>query len=555
MPSISGGKNGESYIVWDYNDWTAGLNKQYSTSPTDVPVAIAGNGISTASRFNPFRYYGYASPGFQPTDVGNVSVVLGYIANMALSAQSGTSYGYAIDVGSTAGKLHRLDITNITFTNAGAWPHTIVGAGTTSGNDVCAYTCNVGGTPTPCVFYSWEDSNGASSTWNIGRFRTDTEAFDDDFMSTVPASPITPGTNPAANQKPHPMWVGANDILYFFDGNKVHAYDGATGADGTCSSSVLTLPNGYIGTAFAPYDNGAPFLVCFAYYSPVGNSTTLNTTSSTKSTAFFYDYLSLDPTRAVELNDRAVSAAFAYKGTIGCFTEGNNVVNDGADRNSRLKIYNGVEFETKVTFEGDAPAWGGVDVVGDSVQWTAGGNIFCYGVPFEGLDNKFNALGGGAGTSRGVLRTIGGTTGYQVVSTGATTSGGLQYMKAGTYDPNTVWSTNPALPVFNWGYKGQVKSVRVEFAKTSGGATSTRNSLNLSLVYEGGSTSQILSSLRDVTTSNIEKEYQVTSSNGQMIRFNELRVTGSYSAGATSTECPIIKRIVVTYIEVGIVGT
>lgn len=535
MPSISNGQ-----IIWDYNDWTAGLNEQYVSGLSDVPIPIAGSGFSAASRFNPFRSYGYASPGFNPTNLTNVSVLTDLLVGVTVSTESGVNYGYAISQGD---KLHRIDIANKEISNAGSWPRTIVGVGAITGNDVIAYTANVGGVATPCVFYSWNDSGGA---WNIGRFRTDTGAFDDDFMSTVPATPLTP----SGNNKPHAMYIGANDIMYIWDGNKIHAYDGATGADGTCSTGVLTLPQGYIGTAFAAYDGGTPYLACFAYYSPAGNSVQTNVTASTQAMCFFYDYFSLDPTRAIPLNDRAVTSAFNWKGTIGCFTVGNNLTNDSENRYARLKIFNGVEFETATPFIGNAPRWGGIDIVGDSIQWTDGGNLFSYGAPFPGMPQKLNKIGGGGGTSNGILRTLGGITGFQAIGTGTTTSGGLQYMQTATFDHNASFSSNPAFPSFKWGFEGAVQRVRVEFAReTSGG-----HGITVFLVNDSSGTSQIISNLQTITSANSALEYEATTSGGSLPSFTELRVGWSYTAGAANTAAPVVKKVVVTYYEQGITG-
>lgn len=536
MPQVSG-----DTIIWDYNDWLSGLNKQYVSGLTDVPIPIAGPGLSSASRFNPYRYFGYASPGFDATDVTNASEVDNVLLNIALSNESSTNYGYLIENGS---QLHRLDIANKTISSGGSWPHAITGVGTITGSDVIAYTANVGGTSTPCIFYSWNDSGGS---WNVGRFRTDTGAFDDDFMSTVPATPLVP----SGNNKPHAMWVGANDILYIWDGNRLHAYDGATGTDGTFSSAVMTIPNGYIGTSFAMYDDGAPYLVCYAYYSPSGNSVSVNTTTSGIAMAYFYDYLSLDPVRVVPLNDRVVTAGFSWKGTIGCFTQGNNLVNDGANRFTRLKVWNGAEFETVVTQIGNAPVHGGVDIVGDSIQWASGGATYAFGSPFEGMDAKFNTLAAGGGTSNGVIRTIGGSTGFQLLSTGTTTSGGLEYMKAATFAANATVTGSPALPVFSKGMTGKVRYVRVEFAKTS----SDGRALNLFLTYDNSASSTILSGLEDVTATNLTYEYYNDSSGAPLPVFNEIRPIFQWQGGTDESDAPVVKRVVVRFEEVNIEGT
>ena len=539
-------KLNKNRIVFDQDDWMAGMNPQFVTGLTDVPAAQYGNGLSSAIRFNPFRWLGYASPGFSPTDVANVSVVTTVLRNIAMSSESSTNYGYLISSGAL---LHRLDVTNKSLSNAGSWPHTIAVTGAITGSDVVAYTSNVASTKTPCVYYSFNDAGG---TWNIGRFITASGAFDDDFMSTIPATPLVP----AGNNKPHPMIIGADDNLYVGDGNLLHSYDGATGADGTFSASVLTLPAGYIITSFARISQPVPFLVIFAYYSPSGNSTTINTTVSGRAQAFFYDYLSLDPTYIIDLNDRSVSAAFEWRGTIGCFTQGNNLANDGSNRFSRLKIWNGSIFETAASFIANDPVHGGVDVVGDSIQWNAWDgsafNIYSYGAPFDGVKAGLNKIGAGSGTvstNTGVLRTIGGSTGFQLISTGTTTSGGLQYMKVGTYAPNASISSICVAPEFNPGMKGKAKSVRVDFAKTS---ASTGGQLSLFLLYENSQTSQILSSLAEVTISNISKEYYTTIANvdGDLPAFIEMRIVMQWAGGALDTDAPVVRRVTVNYEEV-----
>jgi len=542
MPSISTGKR--NTIIWDADDWLKGLDKQYVTSSSSVPIPLAGGGLSAASRYNPYRFFGYASAGFDPTDLTNVSAVTATCRNIALGSEASTDYGYLVSDGNL---MHRVAIGTKTISNSGSWPHTITGAGAETGSDIITYTANVAGTATPCVFYSWNDSGG---TWNIGRFITSTGAFDDDFMSTIPATPLVP----AGNNKPHAMWVGANDLLYIWDGNLLHAYDGATGADGTFSSTVLRIPQGYIGTSFATYDNGTPYIVCFAYYSPVGNTVTPNATVSGKATAFFYDYLSQDPTRIVDINDRVVTAAFSWKGTIGCFTIGNNLVNDGTSRQSRLKIFNGSEFETAQTFLGDPPIHGGVDIVGDSIQWNAGGILYAYGSPLEGMETTFQKLGAGLGTTAGVLRTIGGTTnvGFQIISTGATTSGGLQYMAKDTFAENAIVTFPPALPVFGIGKQGLIHSVRIEYAKT---AASGRG-LDFFLVSENSTITTIINDLvSTITASGLSVEYYQDSSAALLPKFTELRPILSWTGGSANTSAAIIKRIVVTYDEVNLEGT
>lgn len=528
-------------IIFDKDDWLSGLNTQYMTGLTDVPAPQYGKGLSEAIRFNPFRNLGYATPGFNPTDLTNVSAVTTNILNIALASESSTNYAYGISSGAL---LHRIDIANKSISNSGSWPHTTTGAGAVTGSDVVAYTANVGGTATACIFYSWNDAGGS---WNVGRFRTDTGAFDDDFMSTVPATPLSP----SGNNKPHAMIVGADDVLYILDGNKVHAYDGATGTDGTFSASVQTYPQGYINTSFSLIAQPSPFLVTYGYYSPSGNSVTVNSTSSGPAKAFFWDYLSLDPSYVIDLDDRVVTAGFTWRGTIGCITQGNNLVNDGANRFCRVKVWNGSIFETVATYIGNAPVHGGIDIVGNSVQWNASNgsvcNIFSYGSPYEDVDAGLNILGAGAGNTPGVLRTVGGSIGFQMLSTGTTTSGGLQYMKTGTYAANASARTIAVMPQFPNGQKGKVRAVGIDFAKTSG---STGAQIDAFLVYENSQTSQVIASTAQITTSNITKWYYNDYTDAPLPQFMEISALVRWTAGAVDTDAPVLRRIMIDYEEV-----
>ncbi len=529
MPSITKNK-----ITFGPEDWLTGLNPQYTTALTDVPAPQMGNGLTSAAKFNPFRFLGYAAPGFNATDVTTVSSATAYLRNVAFGF--GGSANHAYFIGSDS-KFLGLDIATKTFDLT----HTIAAVGAITGNDICSYW-DYNGTIAN-LFYSYNDAGGS---WNIGKFKNDTGTFDDDFMSTVPATPITP----AGNDKPHPLVVGADDVLYFADGRTLNAYDGATGATGTVYEGVLTLPKGYVITAMRTMSANVDYLVVFAYYSPRGNSVAPNTTSSGPAKAFFWDYLSLDPTFIVDLDDEVVTEAIEWNGTLVCFTQGQNLVNDSQNRNARVKIWDGSKFVTVATYIGTAPIRGGAEAVGESIQWNADGILYCYGSPFEGIKVGLNKLNKGAGTTSGVLRTIGGVDGYQVISTGATTSGGLQYMKASTYCANASVSSPVAVPTFSPKKTGKFTNVKVNFAKTSTGGAA----MNLYLIKENSESIQILSALSVVTTANITQEYEFLSNDAMVdTRFMECRVAMEWAGGVpVETDAPIVRSVEVEFEEVNI---
>lgn len=548
-------------IIFGPDDFLSGLYTQYTTGITDGPAPIVPN-LSYADAFNPFRYLGYASPGFDAADVTNVSVVTSGLRNIAFGVESSVDYGYLISSGN---RLQRLQLTGVggkTLSNAGVWPHSITGGvvGNAEGNDVCAYTFNNGGTTAADkdrgIFYSWNDST-ASNEWNIGVFNTQdsafgTSGFDDDFMTTAPASPLVPIAN--GNNKPHRMVVGVDDVLYIADGNRLHAYDGNVGNNGTFSDSVFVIPNGFIIQDIIPYSyQTTNFLVLLAYFSPKGDTINPDTAAPNQyARAYFWDYLNQDPAMVIDLDDSTVTAGTIYNGTLAVFTNGVDPVNGDDDFNSKLKMWTGDRFETVVNFIGNAPMPGGVEVVGNSIQWNTGGNIHSFGSPFAGMESGHNVLVNGAGTSEGVLRTVPGISGYQMICSGTTTSGGLETLTVGTYESSASFTTGGAFPVFPEGMTGRIVSVKVEFAQNASGG----RDMNLYLIKEGETAIQILANVATVDSTNIVKEYYYKS-NGQLLsdQFRELRLACLWNAGTLSTSAPIVKQVTVTFDTINIEST
>lgn len=527
---ISDGK-----IIFGADDFLSGLYTQYTTDITGGPAPITAN-LSYADAFNPFRYLGYASPSFDLTDVTNVSQVTEVIRNIAFGSESSVNYGYLVQGNA---RLNRLVLSTKTLSNAGVWPHTIVGAGAIDGNDIVSYSENIAGTRTRCEFYSWNDSGGA---WNIGLYNTSAGTFDDDWFTTIPATPITP----AGNNKPHRLVVGVDDVLYIADGNKVHALDGTVGANGTVSNTVFQLPAGYIIQDLIPWSyQTTDFLVILAYFSPTGDTVNPDTVAPNQyAKAYFWDYLNSDPTMTVDLSDSIVTAGIVYDGTLAVFTNGIDPVNGDEDFNSKLKMYDGSKFKTVVNFVGNAPRPGGIEVVGDSLQWNTGGNIHSYGSPFSGINSGHNILANGAGSSEGLLRTVPGIAGYQMISSGTTTSGGLQTLTAGTYASSAAFTTGGAFPTFPEGMTGKIRSVKVEFAQNASGG----RDFNLYLVKEGEVTIQLLSAVSTIDSTNIVKKYEFKSDSGIISnKFRELRLTGQWGAGVLNNSAPILKQVTVEY--------
>lgn len=525
MAKIAGKK-----IIFGAEDWAQGLLPNYSASNL---LNQKGTGLASARTMNPFLAYGYALPGLNPTDVTNVAQVTTLIRNGVVN---GTS-AYLVSNGALIHQLTSLDITPA-ITNAGAFPHTITPTGGTSpvGDDIVIYSAKTSGTTAigSRIFYTYS----SSTIWEVGMY--DFTNFSDSFMSSVAvttplASPYTTG----GVGKPHPMIVGDDDILYIADRNFVHAYDGVVSAVATLgkfSPAVLTLPNGYIITSFARAESG---LMVFAY---LENSSASGSFYLGKSFAFLWNYNDLDITRSYDLTDNYVSEAFNYKGTIGCFTQGRP--NDPSQtRLTCLRLFNGSIFETVASIIHNAPIRGGVNIVGDSIQWNSDGVIYSYGSPLAGTKAGLHRLSEGLGSNSGFFRTLAST--LQIISSGATTSGGLQYLTG--YYFQSSFSTGVAEPTFSSGTKGKVTNVKVRF----GGTVTGGRSITIQLSDRGVTTSTVINAQETVTGQAGMVTKKVSDSSGApFLVFDGLKLVVSWATGSGATVAPALESVEVDFDEI-----
>ena len=534
MPSIN-----KSVIRFSGQDWVQGAAPQYGDGVDSLP-GMVGAGNTALKAIDPFRALGYILPAPLPESPTNANVISALLIAGVSGVESSVNYFYALEQGS---KIHRLASLDYSITNAGSWPRTILGNGVTTGDDMIEYSVNIAGTREKCLFYSWNDGGAA---WNIGRYRISNGTFDDDWLTTVPANAPTL----SGNAKPHPMIRGANDILYVGDGNVMQGIDGANGTNGTYIAGSLTLPADYIITSFAKTDS---FLVIFAYRSLIGATLAPDDFGGSQdATAFFWNYIDLDPTFVMPLNDDNVSGAFAYQSTIGCFTAGADASREvnGGNRTSRLRIFDGTQFTLVKQFTGNLPKYRGVQVVNDSIQWNSQGVVHCYGSPYAEVEAGLNLTYRGSGTSTGLYAIIGGSAGYPIASSGISTSGGLQRFQSG-FTNSSLLLSEAANPQVDPGQMGLIKSVTVYFGATvTGGRTVT-----VSTVTDGTTVTTVLNAVSTINAGNLVSRYIFDTSGNELVRFSEVRVSVSYATGAGSTEAPAVRWIDVEYEPVTILST
>lgn len=518
MPQIT-----KSQIIYDEKDWLAGLHPQYGSRT--IPQKF-GKFARFQIAFNPFINLGYAQNSYLNTDFANKSSVTSRILNVAIDGQS----SYGID---SAALLHKLAILPPSVVITGGFPHTISAHGGHSGvagSDVCIYYHNVSSVRTKSLFYSWNDNTDG----DIGIFDL-SSTFDDDFMSTVPTSGavLTKGTN-------HPMEVGYDDILYIGNGRYLNAYDGNLGANGTYFPAVLTLPEGYEIVSMSKLQPRS--FVIFAY-----NKNTTGTIYRSDSKAFFWDYLSLDPYQIENLSDNVVTESFEYNGTVGCFT-------NGRGNYSKLKIYNGSEFETIAKYLGYGPYHGGCDVNENEIYFNTkdgqDGIIYCYGNN-DGIKNTLNALhkiDSDKDYSPGFFKILSNFSYAGSQGKDNASSAVIQYLDHTKYATEGLWYSD----LTDIGYERiQITGITVYFADEFTGGRDFTFSL---LDRFGNYAISGLTNLATVTTTNrIYKAKPINYSGSKPIPpLDGVGIELFWGSGTGSSVTPIINKVVLDYTPVTI---
>ena len=529
MPQIQYTKEGGT-IRWDKDDWLAGLHPQHQYDTTGVLKSYPSQNLYNES-VTPFRELGALFPGYLPEAATNNSQVTSILLNAVVN----NTDAYFVSSGA---KVHK--ITNITYPlslETTSWAHTItLGGGhaahsSVAGEDIVLYNCNVGGIRQRCMFVSWNDN----TDWDVAQytFATASTVWDDDFMSTASASPLASPYLTGGKGYPHPMIVGDDDILYIGSSNYVHAYDGATGANGTFYPAVLTLPAGFVVKSFAKIEN---YLIVFAYYN--------NTNSSYlgQAKAYFWNYLDLDPTKVVDLDDNKVCAAFQYGATVGCITAGNYQSGNSQSKPFRLRIWNGAEFKTVANFGGEEPINGGVQVIEGSILINTGTKVFQYGSTLlKPVINELFQPHSNTGSSAGLLKQI--WTDTLVSSSGTTSSGGLELLNNDKYDSGSAmlpW----ALPQFPRGKRGRLKNISVRFHST---VTASANKFQLQIQTEQLQLKDVINSGDNVISASTEtmiREYTTLQNGDPFPVFTAITPILTWAVNdSTKTECLAVEEV------------
>lgn len=523
MPDVHLTQTGGS-ITYDYRDWLAGTD----TTASGSFYRKVSNKVSLNDQADVLRNPGYVSPGRNPEDVTNVSQVTSILRNGVVRADS----AYIISGGSLVLKLNTLSTGTLSTTSP--FPHTIDHShANETGDDIVNYYAKVGGTSTLQAFFSFRDD----TDWDVGIYNYTADTFNDDFMSTIPATPLASPYLAGGKSAPHPLIVGDDDVLYMGDRNFVHAYDGQVGNDGTFYPAVLTLPAGWIITCFARKKDYK--LMIGAYYQP--SEGTASTYNIGQAKVWQWNYLDLDPDFAYDLQDNYVSELVNWNSSIAAFTSGRKSNTETGQ--SKLQALQGDEFQMLESWStGGLPIRGGVEVIQNDIYWNSGGKLYAYAEnPYSNEYIFCNINGTGAGTS-GMLKFF--TQAFTAhISYGTTTSGGLQYQQ-GDYNQAATLDSSVTSVDFPARKKGRLKKVDLVFKDIYASGDSRGLTVN-AILDRGSSSCTIITGQESVPKYRQEIiDYQTDGTPLGDFETIQLQIVwGSGSGSSPKTRCPILENI------------
>lgn len=504
-------------VIFDRDDFLAGFVPVQSNNDMRI---FGVRGSAFHKNMDPLfgGIPGTLRVGRNPTNLTGVSTEPTSLLNSICVDPVDTS-AYAIG----GAKIQKITVTSDTLVTS-SWPVTASPHGGHSAldfgfGDIVIYQR----TGSLRAFYSWNDSND----WDVGMFDL-SSTFDDDFMSTVPTTPL--GTTAAdltgGQNKPHPLYVAQDDIMYIGSRRYVHSYDGTSD---TFVSQDLDVGQLFDVVGFTETDQD---LVIFV-------TNTFRTSRRGIARALFWD--AARPTNAykvVEIEDDDISAPFKYKGTIGCFT--GNRANGGW---TTLRLFDGRRFVPVFSYNGNKPGNRGVFVQNDMILWLAGGLVYAYG----SRDNTFpkgvfQITGGSGSTDGGFLTSL--ITGVLYASTGTGSSGGLQKYSSSAFHNQANWQSITAAPNFPRGYKGRITEVKVTFAATCSGGRTLQFLVQPS---SSAGSSETIATISTVTAATMVQRWTGLADGTDFPEFENFKITATVGDGAGSGDAPQVEKIEVFY--------
>lgn len=497
---------------YSYDDFTSGLIPQGRDAAVLQDIIANGyNGFASTLKVDPNKKNGVLSAGYNPS--ANATNSGGLAGLLVAISSTDNSTAYAVDAG---GKIQKLTTSTnpVTLATGGTYPSTITGTSPV-GQDGILYTHYSSSNLVTSYFYSYYNN----ANWNVGALLSSFATPDDDFMSTVPASPLDIATASPADGKstiqrtePHPMAIGADGVLYIGSGRYLHAYDGTTGANGTFYSRVLTLP---LGSSIVSMINFNDKLLIASNYSQTSSAGIGN------AELYVWNYLDLDISTVISLEDILVSSVFLWGGTPMVITEGSYDRNGTRD----LKSITGNTVKTLASWDTSLPINRGVMPIGDILYMNCKGKIITIGSNYKSgyMVNHIASLTGSSGGGALLYNPIGNLP--SIVGSSYTTGAPSTYYVQNLSDTNSslgagFCSFPMCMPDFPPGKRGRISSVDIRYFEP---IASTGGTFTFSLKIDNSTTYVITAS--DTVTAPLSRRYTRTSTNTTLPLFSTFQPT------------------------------
>lgn len=521
-------------IIYDSADWKAGLAPGGKLGTAVNYKKAITNGFSQITAIDPFAQYGSISSGGAPS--ANATNASGLAGTLVAFEVKDNTHTYGLDSG---GKVHSISYLSIPG-EVNASPHTIAGTSPV-GQDFVLYRRRSASTPTytTSLFYSYYNN----ANWDVGCITDASVAwasatFDDDFMSAVPLTPldITSGDGDNAEQRtmPHPLCVGADDILYIGSGRYLHAYDGDQDSQGKFYSKVLTLPAGSQIVGLKKFDD--KLLIAVNYYS------TSSYTGVGQAFVYVWNYQDADVNTLIPLEDNYVSAITIWKGTPTVITTGSY----GRNGEVKVKFISGNSLIKVADFNSSTPPIMRGTVPADDVLYmNVGGKLITVGDRYEKNNYGVNHIG--TFTTPGVSGGLFYDFGSSLTMWGGTSASTTYTFSALQTATNSSGAGNcrtfSYFPTFPSGKIGKMKRITVEYAQTLN-ATGTNGTFTLKLYPDNRSAYTIVDAVSSVAVP-LTKRYEYTSAGAVLPEFTSFEFYMEWVAGTSGS--PIISKVMFEY--------
>ncbi len=525
--------------IYDYEDFNSGLIPQ---GLIETESAFTSNGFNVRStgypgayaldRIDPNQYNGALSPGYAPSaNATNNSSLAGRVPAFVLTDNS---TGYGVDTGgrvqkiTTSGSAPSVNV-------SGAYPHTITGTSPV-GQDALLYTHYRSSVLQTSLFYTYYNN----ANWNVGILDSSLATPNDTFMSSDANAGFRlvisggDGDDSSQRTKAHPMAIGADGILYIGSGRYVHAYDGTIATDGSFFSKVLTLPQGVEIVGMTNFNNT---LLIATNYVPLASSVGSANT-------YVWDYLSLDISFAIDLEDVSVSSIFLWGGTPMITTYGEN----GRNGNYKLKAITGNNVKNVASWNSGAPSFRGVVTTENMLYMNCAGKIVTVGSIYKSgnMVNHIGSLPQTGTVTGGVLfyNPLAPTPGL-TASVSNDTTYYFQHVGNSSLTPGQAFCAFPVCtPGIPAGKRGRIKNVEVEYTLPLA-ASGTNGTFNLSIKTDNTTTSVIVSANSSVALP-LAKRYTRDNSGAALPAFNNFEVLLGWGA-SSGGQSPRITRVLVEW--------